>query len=73
MLGALQGESLSPFLFAIYLNDMEAHTRREGTVGVTVGDIKLFLLLYADDAVIISDSPTDLQNSLHALKMYADK
>lgn len=73
MLGVMQGESLSPFLFAMYLNDMEGHMREEGTGGVTVGDLKLFLLLYADDAVVLSNSASDLQNSLHALNRYADK
>ena len=47
-LGVRQGECLSPFLFAVYVNDLEYNMRNTGA-GVTVIDMKIFLLLYADD------------------------
>ena len=54
-LGVRQGECLSPFLFAMYVNDMEEALSCRNT-GVTVDDVKLFLLFYADDAVIFAES-----------------
>ena len=52
MTGVRQGECLSPFLFAIYLNDIEQEFITKGADGVDTGFLKLFLLLYADDIVI---------------------
>ena len=38
-----------------------------GTGGVSLGNLKLFLLLYADEAVIISDTPGGLQVALDTI------
>jgi len=51
-LGVRQGESLSPFLFSMYLNDIEEHFSLNGFEGIDIDMFKLFLLLYADDIVI---------------------
>ena len=34
--------------------------------------VKLFVLLYADDTVLLSDNPEDLQRSLNAMKEYCE-
>ena len=34
--------------------------------------LKLYLLLYADDAVLLAESPGDLQRSICAMKEYCD-
>ena len=47
-----QGECLSPFLFAMYLNDIEDEFREKGAEGLDIGLMKMFLLLYADDIII---------------------
>ena len=57
--GVRQGESSSPFLFAIYVNNIEEKFIIKGANGIDVCYLKLFLLLYADDIVIFSDSPED--------------
>ena len=62
-LGVRQGECLSPFLFTMYVNDMECVLSR-GKTGVTIDDVKLFLLFYADDAVIFAESVEELQNGI---------
>jgi hypothetical protein len=34
--------------------------------------VKLFLLLYADDTVLLAESKTDLQNALNAMSEYCN-
>ena len=51
LLGVRQGECLSPFLFSMYVNDLEEKLAGDGFEGVEVGMLKLLLLLYADDIV----------------------
>ena len=71
-LGVRQGECLSPFLFAMYVNDME-EALSQGNTGVTVDDVKLFLLFYADDAVIFAESAEELQNGINILFRYCNR
>ena len=60
--GLRQGESLSPFLFNLFLNDIEAVLESGGFRGVSMSDITIRTLLYADDLLIMSDSTEDLQH-----------
>ena len=39
---------MSPFLFSMYVNDLESHLAGQGA-GVSIFDVKFLLLLYADD------------------------
>ena len=80
--GVRQGDNLSPLLFAIYLNDFESFLANtynglnfiadELNTNLTDLDtyFKLFLLLYADDTVILAESETELQSALNALENY---
>ena len=87
-LGVRQGENLSPILFALFLNDMKTFLGTDlaglGTIieesrdfNMDESDInnflKLFLLLYADDTIIFSETPDGLQKGLTKIKEYCDK
>ena len=71
-LGVRQGECLSPFLFAMYVNDMEC-VLSWGKTSVTIDTAKLFLLFYADDAVIFAESVEELQNGIDILHYYCNR
>ena len=60
-----QGDCLSPFLFSIYVNDLEEYFNLNKFKGIDLGLLKLFLLLYADDIVIFSESEQGLQEGLN--------
>ena len=61
LLGVRQGECLSPFLFSMYVNDLEEILVLNDFKGIEIGMLKLFLLLYADDMIIFSESEDGLQ------------
>ena len=55
--GVRQGSVLSPILFAMYLDDLAVNSQlHSGT----------FLLLYADDILLLAPSITKLEKLLHA-------
>ena len=64
--GVHQGDSLSPTLFAIYINDMFEEIAQCGG-GVKVGGESLHMLLYADDIVLISATAETAQKQLDTL------
>ena len=72
-LGVRQGESISPFLFSMYLNDIEENFITKGFGGDDIGMLRLFLLLYADDIVLFAESEQELQKGLNLLEEYSDK
>ena len=69
-LGVRQGESLSPFLFNMYLNDIEEHFILNGFEGIDLDMFKLFLLLYADNIVIMSETEEGLKHGLFLLDFF---
>jgi hypothetical protein len=72
-LGVAQGECMSPFLFSMYLNDLEETLQLKGFDGIDVDLFKLFLLLYADDICLVSNTEEDLQNGLNILYNYCER
>lgn len=73
MLGVRQGECLSPFLFAMFLNDVENVFLEQGMNGIDVESFKLFLILYADDMVIFANNAAELQTSLDLMYEYCNR
>ena len=73
---------MSAFLFSLYLNDLEEFlfNKKKNVIGLsTITDaleieleifLKLCIILYADDKVLLAESPFDLQNQLNAFHEY---
>ena len=66
--GVKQGCPLSPLLFALYLNDLHDSLNDGLRIGTT--DIKV--LMYADDIVLLTNSPAKLRNMIQSLERYCD-
>ena len=82
-IGVRQGDNLSPLLFSIYLSELESFlSSKYGGLAyiskLTEKDddlyeyIKMYIILYADDTVILAESPTELQMSLDAMQSYCN-
>ena len=69
-IGVRQGECLSPFLFSMCLNDLEDELMNSGVQGIVTDLIHLFVLLYADDIILMATSAEDLQKALNTLANY---
>ena len=66
-------EILSPFLFSLFLNDIELYLQENINDGIDIEHIKIYLRLFEDDAVLFSDTREGLQNSLRSLENYCNK
>ena len=65
--GVMQGESLSPTLFAISINEVEALMNNIPSMGVLAGNRKLSVLKYADDLVLCSVTSDGLQLGMNVI------
>ena len=67
--GLRQGCILSPMLFSLFINEIASAVEQQGIHGIQLlpGLVEIFLLLFADDIVLISDTPRVLQNQVDVL------
>ena len=88
-IGVRQGDNLSPLLFALFINDFEKHlsdcrsynglnSLNTLFTDATLDDdleifLKLYILLYADDTIVMAESESELQEALNEVSEYCDK
>ena len=70
--GLLQGETTSPILFSLFVNDLE-RSLRSGNMGTRIQDHIFRALIFADDTVIFSETREGLQEGLSNLYNYCVK
>lgn len=59
--GVLQGEVLSPFEFLLFISDMDEFFIKYGCRGIPVSrSTEILMLGYADDYVLLADSPSEM-------------
>ncbi|MCB4773643.1 MAG: hypothetical protein LGB05_08505, partial [Sulfurovum sp.] len=73
--GMKQGCLLSPPMFSFFVNELAVEVSMNGKHGIQMipGAIEIFLLLFADDVILMSSTPAGLQNQLNHLKNEADR
>lgn len=73
--GVKQGEVCSPVLFSLFINELTKDIIQNGKHGIQLAPemIELFILLFADDVVLFSDSVIGLQTQLNTLSASAKR
>ena len=66
----LQGESLSPTLFTVYINELESRMNAIEGMGVNINGVKVSFLMYADDLVLLSQTEDELQRGINELHSF---
>ncbi len=77
--GIRQRENHSPLLFSLYINDLEDYRISQDCQYLDFNDemlnqyMKILMLMYADDTIIVADSKEGLQKALNCLEDYCSK
>ena len=66
--GVLQGGVLSPTLFKIFLSDLTEYL--DSGNGISVADIIVFYLLFADDLILVAQTSSGLQSLISGLEAF---
>ena len=73
-LGVRQGYMLGSRLFIMFINGLEIMLKRSEYRGISMGNaLEAFLLLYADDIVLVADTVLELQRKVRVLEKFCDK
>ena len=71
-IGLRQGCSLSPILFALFINELHSFMLENDVRGIQVfpSALEIFILMFADDIALIADTVRGLQMKLDILKTF---
>ncbi len=72
-IGVRQGDSLSPTLFNIFINDLANDLDTCTDDAVRLGQINIPFLFYADDLVLLSETEVGLQALINCVEKYCQK
>jgi hypothetical protein len=70
--GVREGSVLSPTLFACFINEL-VHELKDKGFGIDIVSRVLFILLYADDIVLLAKSAEELQQMLNIVSEFCSK
>jgi hypothetical protein len=71
--GVKQGCPFSPLLFGLYLDALEGRLDGRECDAPTLANVHVWLLLFADDIVLISESEVGLQQLLNTLQQFCNE
>lgn len=72
VLGIRQGCVLSPLFLTLFINDLVERVK-DKVKGVSVGGVKIVMLLFADDIVLTLDGVKEVQKALDVCSKFASK
>ncbi|CAG7835902.1 unnamed protein product [Allacma fusca] len=71
--GVLQGEILSPLLFALFISDLDKVLQNNECAPVSLGGSQsVNMLMFADDIVTLAGSKQSLQHKINCLSKYCE-
>ena len=71
-IGLKRGDPSSPLLFMLFVNDIIDNINSDLEHTFTLNELKLFLIMHADDQVVFARSPETLQRILKDIEDYCN-
>ena len=69
-IGLKQGDPSSPLMFTLFINDIIGNINSNFLHNFTIDEMKIFMILYADDAIVFANTPDVLQSMLNDIDTY---
>ena len=72
-MGVKQGEPLSTLLFIFFVNDMSSYLQTDSLDYLSIDELHIYIVLFADDTVLFSYTKPGLQILLNKLHTYCNE